>query len=363
MARCRQTDHDSWYATAAMKGPALLITPFIGAREDLGNLDGVARFAAELGYAAIQLPTTAPSILDINRAAEDDDYCIEVRATLDRHGLGLAGIVAARPGHLLATPPGAEVFMAALAPPELPADRGAWRAWAESRLLKVAAVCERLGAGHFVTFGGGFLWPAVYPFPPLAPETIDAGFAELASRWLPILSCFERHGTDLCFELHPGGDLHDGATFERFLNALGGRARCGLNYDPSHLSLQGMDPVGFVDLYAPWIRGFHVKDAEVRASARSGLWGGYQDWRTRPGRFRSPGTGQIDFAEVFARLNACGFDGWPVLEWECAVSNRFDCAAMGSAFISRHCASGRDVLFDAAAADLFDQSRLSSLFG
>lgn len=95
-----------------MRGPALLVTPFIGARDDLRNLDGLARFAAELGYDAIQLPITAPAVLDIDRAACDDMYCVQIRATLERYGLAIAGIVGARPGHLLATPPGAEVFLA-----------------------------------------------------------------------------------------------------------------------------------------------------------------------------------------------------------------------------------------------------------
>ena len=179
-------------------------------------------------------------------------------------------------------------------------------------------------------------WPFLYPFPQRAQGLIETAFDELARRWLPILNAFDEAGCDVCYELHPSEDLHDGLTFEMLLERTGNHPRCNILYDPSHMVLQVMDYAGFIDVYHQRIRAFHAKDAEYTPSARAGVYGGYQPWLKRPGRFRSLGDGQIDFSTVFSKLAEYDFDGWAVLEWECCLKDAQTGAREGAAFIRDH---------------------------
>jgi len=196
------------------------------------------------------------------------------------------------------------------------------------------------------TFSGAFAWPFFYPFPQRPAGLIDEAFKELGSRWLPILHAFDEVGVDLCFELHPAEDLHDGVTFERFLHAVGDHPRANILFDPSHMVLQQMDYLGFIDIYHERIRAFHVKDAEYHASARSGVYGGYQDWIDRAGRFRSLGDGQVDFGQIFSKLAQYDYPGWAVLEWECCIKHPEAGAAEGAPFIRKHIIRVTDRAFD-----------------
>ncbi len=159
-----------------------------------------------------------------------------------------------------------------------------------------------------------------------------------------------KHRVDLCFEIHPGEDLHDGVTFERFLDSIAGHPRANILYDPSHFVLQHLDYLGFIDLYHERIKAFHVKDAEFRLSARSGVYGGYQDWINRPGRFRSLGEGQVDFDGIFSKFAQYGYDGWAVLEWECCLKHSEDGAREGAKFIANHIIRRPERAFDDFAA-------------
>ena len=128
-------------------------------------------------------------------------------------------------------------------------------------------------------------------------------------------------GVDICYEIHPGEDLHDGVTFERFLKATNNHSRAKILYDPSHFILQQLDYLQFIDFYKDYIKMFHVKDAEFNPTGKAGVYGGYLDWKDRPGRFRSPGDGQVDFKSIFSKLSQYGFEGWAVLEWECCIKS------------------------------------------
>ena len=184
-----------------------------------------------------------------------------------------------------------------------------------------------------IAFSGAFLWPMMYPWPPRPAGLVGEGFAELARRWKPILDYADSLGVDVAYELHPGEDLHDGVTFERFVDAVGGHARATINYDPSHFVLQCLDYVGFIREYGSRIKAFHVKDAEFHPSAKSGVYGGYLDWKDRPGRFRSLGDGQVDFRQVFSRLTEVGYASWAVIEWECCIKDGLQGAREGVPFI------------------------------
>lgn len=346
-----------------VRGPGLFLAQFIGDEAPFNTLDGLAGHAAALGFTALQIPAFNPAILDLDLAASSDAYCDHLRGTLARHGLTLAEVASQRFGHLLAVHPAYDLIADRFAPPAVRGNPAARQAWAADRLLTGARACARLGARVNVTFSGALLWPYFYPYPPFAEGLVADGFAELARRWRPILDAHDAAGIDLAFEPHPGEDLHDGATFERLLEATGEHPRLTLLYDPSHLFLQHMDYLGFIDLYAARIRAFHVKDAEFNRSARSGTYGGYQDWLQRAGRFRSPGDGQIDFAGIFSRLTTHGYDGWACLEWECCLKNREDGAREGAEFIRRHIIRVTEAAFDANMRGTPDSATNQRLLG
>ena len=192
---------------------------------------------------------------------------------------------------------------------------------------------------------------------------MEEGFKELARRWRPILDECDEQGVNLCFEIHPGEDLHDGVTFERFLDQVDQHSRCHILYDPSHFVLQQLDYLQFIDIYHERIKMFHVKDAEFNATGRSGVYGGYQDWLQRPGRFRSLGDGQIDFRAIFSKLAQYDFEGWAVLEWECCLKHQEDGAAEGAVFIADHIIRVTDKAFDDFAASGIDADMNKRVLG
>ncbi|GIX11704.1 sugar phosphate isomerase/epimerase [Elioraea sp.] len=329
---------------ATIQGPGVFLAQFIGDAPPFDSLAGLAGWAAGLGFRGVMVPTHDARILDVEAVARDGARADEVRAALADRGLVLTELAAHRFGWLLAHHPAYAVAAERMAPREV----GDRVAWAGARLRLVARVCRALGVSRCAVFSGALLWPYVHPWPLRDPGLIAEGFAELARRWRPIVEAFDEAGVDLCVEPHPGCDVHDGVTFERFRAALGNHPRVKLLYDPSHMVIQGMDHLGFIDAYAPLIAAFHVKDAEFHRSARSGAFGGFQDWIDRPGRYRSPGDGAIDFRAVFSRLSQHGYGGWATLEWECCLKRAEDGAREGAAFIARHIIAVTRHDFDAA---------------
>jgi sugar phosphate isomerase/epimerase len=202
-----------------------------------------------------------------------------------------------------------------------------------------------------------------YPWPQRPPGLVATGFTELARRWRPVLDRFDACGVDLCYEIHPGEDLHDGASFERFLECVAEHPRCHILYDPSHLVLQAMDYLAFIDNYHARIRMFHVKDAEFRPNGRTGVYGGYLPWIERAGRFRSLGDGQIDFKAVFSKFAQYDYSGWAVVEWECALKAPEDGAREGARFVRDHIIQTTSRSFDDFAAADTDTGALRRLLG
>jgi len=214
-----------------------------------------------------------------------------------------------------------------------------------------------------VSFSGALAWPYVYPWPQRPAGLIETAFAELAKRWRPILDAYEDAGCDVAFEIHPGEDLHDGTSFERFLDAVGGHARACINYDPSHFLLQGLDYVAFIDIYHERIKAFHAKDAELNPTGRQGVYGGYAGWVERAGRFRSLGDGQIDFGQIFSKLAQYDYDSWAVLEWECALKHPEDGAREGAEFIAAHIIRVTEKAFDDFAGGGSDEAANRRMLG
>jgi sugar phosphate isomerase/epimerase len=239
-------------------------------------------------------------------------------------------------GQLVAVHPAFDPMFGGFAPEPLRGKPVERQAWAVEQVKLAAKASARLGLAAHATFSGALAWPYFYPWPQRPAGLVEEAFAELARRWTPILDVFDEAGVDACFEIHPGEDLHDGATFERFLDAVDQHPRANILFDPSHMVLQQLDYLAFIDLYHARIRAFHVKDAEFRPNGRAGVYGGYLPWVERPGRFRSLGDGQVDFKAIFSKLAAYDYPGWAVLEWECALKHPEDGAREGAPFIKDH---------------------------
>ena len=333
-----------------MRGPAIFLAQFIGSSAPYDSLPGLLEWAASLGYRGVQVPTSDPHIFDLARAAESQTYCDEVRGIAADHGLEITELSTHLQGQLVAVHPAYDRLFDAFAAPHVRGDSEARSRWATEQLRFAAIASQRLGLSAHATFSGALLWPMMYPWPQRPANLVEDGFKELARRWVPILDAFDEAGTDVCFELHPGEDLHDGVTFERFLDATGGHNRANILYDPSHFLLQQMDYLGFIDVYHERIKAFHVKDAEFSPTARSGVYGGYQGWLERPGRFRSLGDGQVDFKGIFSRFAQYDYPGWAVLEWECCLKHPEDGAREGAPFIRDHMIRRTEKAFDDFAA-------------
>jgi len=346
-----------------IKGPGIFLAQFAGDDAPFNTLEGMAQWAAGLGFTGVQIPTWDRRLFDLKLAAESKGYCDEVLGVLGRAGLAVTELSTHLQGQLVATHPAYDALFAGFAPAELAQDPKGRQAWAVQQLEFAAAASMNLGLTAHATFSGALAWPFFYPWPQRPAGLIDEAFAELGQRWLPILRVFDEAGVDVCYELHPGEDLHDGATFERFLGVVGGHARANILYDPSHMVLQQMDYLGFLDLYHDRVRAFHVKDAEYRPSGRSGVYGGYQDWIDRPGRFRSLGDGQIDFHSIFSKMAQYDFPGWAVLEWECCLKHPEEGAAEGALFIRERIIRVTERAFDDFAGGGADEKRNRRILG
>jgi len=346
-----------------MQGPAIFLAQFAGDAAPFNTLDNIARWAASLGYKGVQMPSWDVRLFDLKRAAESETYCDGVLGTLTKHGLQLTELSTHLQGQLVAVHPAYDLMFDGFAPEQVRGNPRARQTWAVEQLRLAARASANLGLKAHATFSGALAWPYVYPWPQRPAGLIETAFEELAARWLPILNAFEEVGVDLCFEIHPGEDLHDGATFEMFLERVKNHSRCRLLFDPSHFVLQQLDYLQFIDLYHGHIKMFHVKDAEFHPSGQQGVYGGYQSWVDRAGRFRSLGDGQVDFKRIFSKLTQYGFEGWAVLEWECCIKSSDQGAAEGAPFIARHIIQVAAHSFDDFAGSGADQAANSRMMG
>src|SRR6058998_1015397 len=340
----------------AIKGPAVFLAQFAGDAPPFNTLPAIAGWAAGLGFKGVQIPSWDARLFDLPKAAESQTYCDEVKGTLAERGLQVTELSTHLQGQLVAVHPAYDTAFDAFAAPEVRGKPTARTAWAVEQVKLAARASRRLDVTEHATFSGALAWPYFYPWPQRPAGLIETAFDELARRWKPILDVFEEKEIDLCFELHPGEDLHDGVSFEMFLERLGGHKRCNILFDPSHFVLQQLDYLEYIDLYHDRIKMFHVKDAEFRPSGRQGVYGGFQSWVNRAGRFRSPGDGQVDFKAIFSKLTQYGFDGWAVLEWECCIKSSEQGAAEGAPFIAQHIIHSSTSAFDDFASSGADQA-------
>lgn len=329
-----------------IKGPAIFLAQFLGDEAPFNTLDGITTWAAGLGYKGVQIPSWDPRCIDLQKAAESKTYCDELKGMLATKGLQITELSTHLQGQLVAVNPAYDIMFDGFAPDSVKGNPKARTEWAIQQLMYAAKASENLGLQAHATFSGALMWHTVYPWPQRPAGLVEQGFAELGRRWTPILNKFDECGVDLCYEIHPGEDLHDGISFEMFLDAVNGHKRANLLYDPSHFVLQALDYKQYIDFYHERIKMFHVKDAEFNPTGKQGVYGGYQSWVNRAGRFRSLGDGQVDFKSIFSKLTQYGYEGWAVLEWECCIKDPVQGATEGAPFIANHIIKATEKVFD-----------------
>ena len=346
-----------------IKGPGIFLAQFMGDKKPFNNLKSICEWAASLGYVGVQIPTWDPRCIDLQKAAESKTYCDELKGIVNSAGLEITELSTHLQGQLVAVHPAYNEMFDGFAPKSVHGKPKERTAWAVNQLKYAAKASRNLGLNAHVTFSGALMWHTVYPWPQRPAGLVEEGFKELAKRWTPILNAYDKVGVDLCYEIHPGEDLHDGITFERFWEATGKHTRCNILYDPSHFVLQQLDYVQYIDHYHSFIKMFHVKDAEFNPTGKSGVYGGYQGWTDRPGRFRSLGDGQVDFQSIFSKLAQYDYAGWAVLEWECALKHPEQGAAEGAPFIKDHIIRVTERAFDDFAATGKDTKLIKKVLG
>ncbi|MEP2889384.1 sugar phosphate isomerase/epimerase family protein [Tateyamaria sp.] len=349
--------------SSSIKGPALFLAQFLSDEAPFNSLPTIVKWAADLGYKGVQIPTWDARVFDLDKAASSQTYCDEIAGICAEHGIAITELSCHLQGQLVAVHPAYDTSFDGFAPAHVHGSPAARQEWAVDQVTKVAKASKNLGLTGAVGFTGSLAFPYLYPWPQRPAGMIDEAFTELARRWKPILDVFDENGVDMGFEIHPGEDVFDGTTFDRFLSALDNHSRCTITYDPSHFLLQQMDYLGFIDVYHDRISAFHVKDAEFNPTAKQGVYSGYSDWTDRAARFRSLGDGQVDFKGIFSRLTQYGFDGWAVLEWECCLKHPEQGAAEGAPFIADHLIRRTETAFDDFAGGGSDPVAFHKMMG
>ena len=346
-----------------IKGPAIFLAQFASDEEPFSSLSSIANWASNLGYKGVQIPSWDNRIFDLRKASESRNYCDEIIGVLKEYDLELTELSTHLQGQLVAVHPAYNIPFDGFASEHVRGNPNKRREWAEDQLYKAAVASKNLGLKAHATFSGALAWPYVYPWPQRPNGLIEEAFDELARRWKPILDTFDENGVDLCYEIHPGEDLHDGVSFEMFLERVSNHERCNMLYDPSHFVLQQLNYLDHIDIYHKKIKMFHVKDAEFNSSGKQGVYGGFQPWLKRAGRFRSIGDGQVDFKGIFSKLSGYGFDGWAVLEWECCIKSQDQGALEGAQIIKQHIIDVTDKAFDDFADSGADENTNKSILG
>ena len=346
-----------------IKGPAVFLAQFMSDEAPFNTLEGICEYMSGLGYKGIQIPTWDSRLIDLEKAATSKTYCDELKGTIANYGLEITELASHLQGQLVAVNPAYNDLFNAFAPAEVHGNPKARTEWAIQQVNWTTQACKNLGLNAHLSFSGALIWQTVYPWPQRPQGLVEAAFKELGKRWKPILDVCDENGVDICYELHPGEDLHDGITFEMFLEEVKGHPRANINYDPSHFVLQQLDYLHFIDLYHDRIKAFHVKDAEFNPNGRVGVYGGYQNWADRAGRFRSLGDGQVDFSAIFSKLSQYNYDSWAVLEWECCIKDSSQGAAEGAPFIQKHIINTVKRAFDDFAGGNEDKDLLNKIMG
>jgi len=231
-----------------IQGPGIFVAQLAGDESPFNNLNDMCKWAASLGFKAIQIPTWDGRLFDLEQATTSQQYCDDLKTMVGAYGLQISELSTHLQGQLVAVHPAYDEMFDGFAPDDVKGNPEARQKWAVQQMMWAAKASAHLGLTSHASFSGALLWHTMYPWPQRPAGLVEQGFAELAKRWLPILDAFDEAGVDVCYELHPGEDLHDGISFEMFLEATNHHPRANILYDPSHFVLKQPDYLAFIDI-------------------------------------------------------------------------------------------------------------------
>lgn len=308
------------------------VTLFTGQWADL-PLEEMCRIAKQMGYDGLEIATWGQ--INAHKAANDENYVNEIKATLDKYGL----ICKALGAHLAGQCVGDlwDPRLDGFAPSEYAGQPEKIRAWAIEEMKDTARAAKAMGCEVVTGFMGSAIWKYWYSFPQTPEEMIEAAYQEQVELWSSIFDVFDECGVKFALEVHPTEIAFDYYTTQRLLKAFNYRPTLGINFDPSHLIWQGVDPVIFLQDFIDKVYHVHMKDAYVNLNGRNGILGSHLTFGdTRRGwNFVSLGHGDIDFDKIIRVLNEAGYQGPLSVEWEDSGMDRIFGATEACEFVRK----------------------------
>ncbi|MDV3427085.1 MAG: sugar phosphate isomerase/epimerase [Bacillota bacterium] len=321
------------------------ITLFTGQWADL-SLEEICKQAKEMGYEGLEIATWGQ--LNVRKAATDSAYAEEIKSTLKKYNLGCWAIGAHLAGQCVG-----DVWDSRLdgfAPSSLAGKPEEIRAWGIEEMKLTAKAAQALGVKVVTGFMGSPIWKYWYSFPQTTEEMVETGYQQIKDLWSPIFDVFDECGVKFALEVHPTEIAFDYYSTKKLLEVFNYRETLGINFDPSHLIWQGINPAVFLYDFADRIYHVHVKDAAVNLDGRNGILGSHITFGDprRGWNFVSPGHGDVDFDKIIRVLNYKGYDGPLSVEWEDSGMERRFGAAEACAYIKKLNFSPSDTAFDDA---------------
>lgn len=186
------------------------------------------------------------------------------------------------------------------------------RKFYNKKFLEVIEVAALLDVPVVVTFSGcPYPFNYFYPYPESNIDKIEEIWNEFKEVWYPLIDYARKYDVKIAIEAHFGQLVYNTQTINRMLKEISDRT-LGLNFDPSHMTWQLIDPVEIVEKFGNRIYHTHIKDVEfiheklrVNGILALGKWASNE----RSWRFRIPGKGIIDWHKLLGKLFAKRYKG------------------------------------------------------
>lgn len=310
------------------------------------SLEELCREMHAIGYQGLELACQAH--IDVEKIVSSPAYLAEVQGILGKYDMQISALSA----HLMGQCVGdnADARLNNFAPARLADKPEEIRQWAIEGMKTTAKAAQLLGVSVVTCFLGSPLWAYWYSFPQTTPEMVDAGFARIKELWSPIFDVYDACGVRLALEVHPTEIAFDYYSTLRLFQTLDHRPTLGLNFDPSHLLWQGVDPTMFLADFADRIYHVHMKDVKLSRDGRTGMLGSHLEFgdSRRGWNFVSLGHGDVDFDSIIRELNGMGYHGPLCVEWEDSGMERMRGAQEAFGYMERINFEPSSFAFDSA---------------
>ena len=324
------------------------VTLFTGQWADL-PFEEACKIISSMGYDGVELCTWGDH-LDVYAAVNDPEYLRKHKEILSKYNLSCFAISCHLAGQCVG-----DVWdsrMDGFAPADLAGNPEGIRNWAIEQVKQTARAAKAMGVKVVTGFMGSPVWKYWYSFPQTTEQMVEDGFEETYKLWSPIFDVFDEMGVKFALEVHPTEIAFDYWSAVRLFEKFKDRPTLGLNFDPSHLVWNMLNPAVFARDFAKKIYHVHMKDAKLNLDGRNGILGSHLTFGdTRRGwNFVSLGHGSVDFDGVIRELNQMGYDGPLSVEWEDSGMDRIFGATEACEFTKKINFNPSDVAFDSALA-------------